>query len=183
MAFSCAWPLAEDRPSMPVVFASRHGETSRSYRLLQDLAANEPLSPTSFGLSVHNAIIGQWSIIRKETEEGIALGGSQDMLEHAFLEACALIHAGAPNVLVIAAEERPPGRYLPWIDDVPFSYAVAFRLGATPQWQLRPGTPIARPHKPALPHPLSTLQQLILGTPGWEHTGPIRSWHWSKVQA
>ncbi len=73
MAFHVAWPLAEGRPPLPLIFASRHGETPRTFAILGDLARGEPLSPTQFSLSVHNAIIGLWSIQRGDTSEMTAL--------------------------------------------------------------------------------------------------------------
>lgn len=194
MVFECAWPLAEDMDAMPMVFASRHGETTRSYALLDDLAGDEPLSPTSFGLSVHNAIVGQWSIIRKETVEGVALAGDDDMLEHAFMEACALMRAGAPRVLVVIAEERPPAEYAAWIDDVPFSHATAFRLAAEgpDPWHVRldaafpSAASLAAADKtdaghPVLPPALALIRRLIRGDQTWRRTGPVRNWLWSRA--
>lgn len=183
MTFGCAWPLAEGCAPMPMVFASRHGETTRSFQLLSDLAADEPLSPTAFGLSVHNAILGQWSIIRKETEETVALAGDTDLLEHAIQEACLLLHGGAPRVLVIAAEERPPRAYLPWIDDVPFSYVVALRLSAGSDWQLSLTRSGQHPVSEHWPHPLNLLRHLVNGTSSWSHSGSTRHWQWGRAAA
>ena len=183
MVFDCAWPLADGLPPMPMVFASRHGETTRGFQLLSDLAAHEPLSPTAFGLSVHNAILGMWSIVRKETQEGVALAGDADTLEHAIQEACLLMHAGAPRVLVVAAEEQPPEAYRKWIDDVPFSYAVALRLSAAPSWRLGLSTPDAAVAAPLWPHPLNLVRHLSAGTPAWTHAGAARHWHWTSSHA
>jgi len=138
--FECAWPLAAERPAMPLVFASRHGETTRNFGLLQALATDEPLSPTAFGLSVHNAIAAQWSIIRRETTESIALSVEDDGLEHAFLEAAMLFGEGHEDVLVVLAEERPPAPYAPWIDDAPYTYAAAFHLRPGTDWTGGPGS-------------------------------------------
>ena len=69
MAFSVGWPLAEGLEDLPLVFISRHGETPRTLDILSDLASEQPLSPTQFSLSVHNAVIGLWSILRNETSE------------------------------------------------------------------------------------------------------------------
>ncbi|WP_211091336.1 beta-ketoacyl synthase chain length factor [Pseudothauera rhizosphaerae] len=186
MVFDCAWPLADGLDPMPIVFASRHGETNRNFAQLQTLAAGEPLSPTAFGLSVHNAIVGQWSIIRKETAEGVALAGEADMLEHAFIEACALLRADSPRVLVVAAEERPPADYAHWITDVPFSYAAAFRVGNAPQWRVEPdATPAAAAvdDEPDWPHPLNLLRHLINETPAWRHDRAARRWTWTRHRA
>lgn len=177
--FECAWPVAQGQPPMPLVYASRHGETTRNFGLLQSLAAGEPLSPTAFGLSVHNALAGQWSIIRRETTESIALSAEDDGLEHAFLEAGLLLADGHHNVLVVLAEERPPAPYSPWIDDVPFSYAAAFRLRAGADWRLEtsPGAGAA----PRLwPNALNLLRHLNLQTPSWRHANHARQWLWTR---
>lgn len=91
MAFSVGWPLAEGLEQLPLVFISRHGETPRTFDILSDLAADQPLSPTQFSLSVHNAVIGLWSIMRGETSEMTALAAAGDGLEHGMLEAAALL--------------------------------------------------------------------------------------------
>src|SRR5690606_17808410 len=101
MVFDCAWPLAEAGPPMPLVFASQHGETTRSFALLQAMGRNEGLSPTSFGLSVHNAIADTWSKVRGDTTQSVALSVNTDGLEQAFLEAAFLIRRGARSALVV----------------------------------------------------------------------------------
>ncbi|WP_241075763.1 beta-ketoacyl synthase chain length factor [Achromobacter insuavis] len=179
-AFECAWPVAEGQPPMPLVFASRHGETTRNFGLLQSLAAGEPLSPTAFGLSVHNAIAGQWSIIRRETTESVALSAEDDGLEHAFLEAGLLLADGHDNVLVVLAEEQPPTPYSPWIDDVPFTYAAAFRLRAGTDWRLEAGAHTASPPPPPWPNALNLLRHLNLQTPSWRHANRARQWLWTR---
>ena len=94
MAFSVGWPLAQGHEALPLVFASRHGETPRTFDILSDLAASQPLSPTQFSLSVHNAVIGLWSIMRGETSEMTAIAAAGDGLEHGLIEACALAAGG-----------------------------------------------------------------------------------------
>ncbi|RBL87651.1 3-oxoacyl-ACP synthase [Streptomyces cavourensis] len=183
--FACAWPVAEGQAPMPLVFASHHGETTRNFGLLQALAANEPLSPTAFGLSVHNAIAGQWSIIRRETPESVALSVEDDGLEHAFLEAGLLLADGHAEVLVVLAEERPPAPYAPWINDVPFSYAAAFRLRAGSDWRLEPvaadsSAPTGADAPQPWPNTLNLLRHLALHTPAWRHANHARHWLWTR---
>src|ERR1700691_2625239 len=50
---------------IPWVVSCRHGDLHRMINLLSSLARNEPLSPTEFSMSVHNAIIGAFSIATK----------------------------------------------------------------------------------------------------------------------
>lgn len=180
--FACAWPLADGYANMPLVFASRHGETSRNFGLLQSLAADEPLSPTAFGLSVHNAIAAQWSIIRRETAESVALSVADDGLEHAFIEAAMLFEQGHENVLVILAEEQPPHPYVPWVDDAPFSYAAAFRLRPGTDWTLALDQVPDTDDTPRVwPNPLNLLRHLALQTPSWRHANHIRQWTWTRT--
>lgn len=177
MVFQVAWPLAEGHPALPLVFVSRHGETPRSLAILQDLAVAEPLSPTQFSLSVHNAIIGQWSILRGDTSEMTALAGEGDGLEMAMLEAATLLADGAPAVLLMIGEEAQPALYAPFIDDVPFPYALALLLVPGDDWnlQLRPGTG----PRTQWPHPLSLIQGLSNECTTLEHTWKERQWIWS----
>lgn len=181
MAFAVAAPLADGQPPMPLVYVSRHGETPRTLGLLEELAREEPLSPTQFSLSVHNAIIGLWSILRGDTSEMTALAGEADGLEHAILEACALLAEGAPQVLVIAAEDAPPAPYRPWIDDVPFAYAVALRLRAGDAWQLSLGGAADAPVSP-WPHPLALVRRLLGASvpPSIRHGS--RTWTWQPAR-
>ena len=48
---------------LPCVFSSRHGDLNRTTKLIENVANQEELSPTQFGLSVHNAVSGLYSIM------------------------------------------------------------------------------------------------------------------------
>src|SRR5690606_36475953 len=110
-----------------------------------------------FSLSVHNSVIGLWSIMRGETSEMTALAAAGDGLEHGAFEAAALLAEGAPAVLLVITEEQPPEAYADWIDDVPFPYAVGLLLPPGDDWQLSLQTnPQARARSP-WPHALNLL--------------------------
>ena len=183
MAFSVGWPLAqghEGHEGLPLVFASRHGETPRTFDILSDLAADQPLSPTQFSLSVHNAVIGLWSIMRGETSEMTALAAAGDGLEHGLIEACALLNEGAPAVLLIITEEQPPQAYARWIDDVPFPYAVGLLLTPGKQWQvsLTSAATATGSAKAPWPHALNLLRHLHDGQASFQHVWNNRVWNW-----
>ncbi|RUL72974.1 beta-ketoacyl synthase chain length factor [Dyella choica] len=191
MTMHVAWPLGGEEEQLPFVFASRHGETPRTFALLGEVADQQPLSPTQFGLSVHNAIAGQWSILRGQRGESVALAGEADTFEHAMLEAAALLGDGAQEVLVVIAEERPPVAYEGWIDDVPFSYAVALRVGgidpnpavrAGQGWQLRLEPNQGASTTAAWPHALDFVRALHAGEDKLEHAWKTRLWSWQRIQ-
>lgn len=190
MTMEVASPLCADDEQLPFVFGSRHGETTRTLQLLHDVASGQPLSPTHFGLSVHNAIAGQWSLLRGQRGESVAIAGEADTFEHAILEAATLLAAGAPSVLAVIAEEVPPAAYNGWINDVPFSYAVALRLGQLDaadtssthsRWQLQLGSPDAAAPAPcAWPHALDFLRALETTQTSFEHVWKARRWQWQR---
>ena len=180
MAFSVGWPLAEGHPALPLVFASRHGETPRTFEILSDLAAEQPLSPTQFSLSVHNAVIGLWSILRGETSEMTALAAAGDGLEHGLIEACALLNEGAPAVLLVITEEQPPEDYACWIDDVPFPYAVGLLLTSGTQWQVTLETGPADAEHAPWPHALNLLRHLFDEQASFQHAWKTRVWTWQR---
>ncbi|WP_449430767.1 beta-ketoacyl synthase chain length factor [Pseudomonas putida] len=181
MAFAVGWPLAEGRDALPLVFVSRHGETPRTFSMLCELAEQQPLSPTQFSLSVHNAITGLWSILRGSTCEMTALAAAGDGFEQGVLEAAALLAEGAAEVLLIVAEELPPDAYRPYIDDVPFSYAVGLLLTPGQQWRLTAsGASTAAPAPGQLPHALSWLRASLSGQATFTHQWKRRTWNWHR---
>lgn len=110
-AMATAHPLLRGR-DIPVLCCSVHGEACRTYALLQDVAAGEPLSPTAFGLSVHNAIVGQLSISLGIHAPALALAGGDYPLQSGFLEAAGMLAEGAPELLLQFYEEPLPELYL-----------------------------------------------------------------------
>ncbi|CAI8751987.1 MULTISPECIES: beta-ketoacyl synthase chain length factor [Pseudomonas] len=180
MAFSVGWPLADGRENLPLVFVSRHGETPRTFEILSDLANEQPLSPTQFSLSVHNAIIGLWSIMRGETSEMTALAAAGDGLEHGMLEAATLLNEGAPAVLLVITEEQPPEAYSTWIDDVPFPYAVGLLLTPGTDWRLTLNSAPQARSKPQWPHALNLLRTLLGQQPHCQHAWKTRLWTWQR---
>lgn len=181
MAFAVATPLAHGLPAMPLVYASRHGETPRTFAILSDMAREEPLSPTQFSLSVHNAIIGLWSIQQHDTSEMTALAAERDGLEHAVLEAAMLLGEGAPAVMVVVAEDEPPAAYQPWIDDVPFPYALALRLTPGRSWSLALEASRNDQQPEQWPHALELIRMLIGQQSSREHHWKTRRWIWQKT--
>ncbi|MEE4157218.1 beta-ketoacyl synthase chain length factor [Pseudomonas viridiflava] len=180
MAFAVGWPLSDGHERMPLVFVSRHGETPRTFDILRDLAADEPMSPTQFSLSVHNAVIGLWSILRGETSEMTALAAAGDGLEYGVFEAAALLAEGAPAVLLVVTEEQPPHAYARWIDDVPFPYAVGLLLTPGNEWQLSLNIDTQGAQRTQWPHALNLLQALHTDQSSCLHPWNNRLWKWQR---
>ena len=125
MALEVAYRCLGDRNDVPAIFSSRHGETSRSVELLTDLAKGLPLSPTTFGLSVHNATGGLFSIARGDHASSSALAAGLSSVEHAVIEACGLLADGASEVLLVVYDRPLPAVYATYQDchEQPFAWA------------------------------------------------------------
>jgi len=109
MALETAYLCLGDRRDIPIVFCSRHGGAHRSVAMLSELATSQPLSLTSFGLSVHNAVGGLFSIARDERVNHVAVAAGNSSVEHSVIEACGLLIDGAAQVLlVVYACPLPP---------------------------------------------------------------------------
>ena len=131
----------DGQADVPTVFCSRHGEVARSIELLSDLARGEPLSPTAFGLAVHNASAGLFSIARADRANHVALAGGTATVEHAVIEASGMLADGAPSVLLVACDAPLPELFAGFEDchEQPWAFAwLMTAAGADPlrlSWQ------------------------------------------------
>lgn len=129
LALQVASELADELdPMAPVIFSSRHGDTERTQQLLTDLANGEQLSPTAFSLSVHNAPLGLFTIVRQITAPSLALAAGKETLAHAWLEAATWLAQGAPQVLLVHADEPLAGFYQADADEQELPQALALLL-------------------------------------------------------
>jgi len=88
---------------VPLVFGSADGDGAVLLKLLRALREREPLSPTQFHNSVHNAPAGYWSIGLSSTAATTAIAAGADTPEVALAEAgLQAIAANAPAIMVVA---------------------------------------------------------------------------------
>lgn len=128
--------LGETEPCAAVA-VSHDGEINRSFALWLDWLRGNGVSPTSFGLSVHNATVGQWSMLRGDMSENTALSAACGGLEAAVAEAAGMLADGMRRVLVVAADEPLADGYtVAPVQRAPFAYAVALLLEAGDDWHL-----------------------------------------------
>jgi len=94
------------------IFCSRHGEFERTLRLLEAIAAREPVSPADFSLSVHNALAGLLSIAWQNQEGHTTIAAGHDSFGYGMLEAAAsLATSPAQPILLIYSTAPLPGVY------------------------------------------------------------------------
>lgn len=181
-----AWCRDAQADGVPVVFASRHGDVARSQTLLETLAADEPLSPAGFGLSVHNAIAALYAIAYGERGNYTALAAGTDSAEAALVEAAALLDDGAPQVLLVVYDATIPPVHAGFLDEPDPIYAWALRIGPAGQGgadlrlDIRADGIATQGKAPALPHALDVLRFLLTDAPTLPHHGDGTAWQWRR---
>ncbi|WP_368563961.1 beta-ketoacyl synthase chain length factor [Pseudoxanthomonas sp. UTMC 1351] len=186
------WCQEAQAESVPLVFASRHGDVERSMELLRALANDEPLSPTGFGLSVHNAIAALYSIIRGMRGNYLALAAGKTTAEAACVEAAGLLADGAPEVLVVGYEAPLPDVYKGFADEPDPFYAWSWRVGQATEGKGTPlrlswgaasravSTPVPASTAAKLPHGLDVQRFLLTQDRTLEFSADGVSWTWQR---
>ncbi len=183
MALEVAYRCADGKSGIPVVFCSRHGDVARALELLTDLGAGTLLSPASFGLAVHNASAGLFSIARGDTANHLAVAGGASSIEHAVIEACGLLADGAPEVLLVAYDIPLPGPFAGYEDchEQPHAWAWLMTQDGTEKiglsWEAGQALPEACN---ALPGTLDVLRFHLRKDVLLERAADGRVWRWMR---
>lgn len=189
VALQAAYDAQGQHPPCPVIFASRYGDMARSVGLLQQLAASEPLSPTDFSMSVHNATGALFSIARGDVHAYTAIAAGQETVEAAFIEAISQLSAGELAVLVVFCEEPLPAPFAVFEETESFPRAWACRLaraepGAGCRLQLMPaasnGPDTDAQVRPKALADMDILRFLVSDADCHWHSVAGRQWQWVR---
>ncbi len=117
----------------PVVFSSRHGDLHKTSLLLQQVALNEDLSPTQFALSVHNSMVGQYSILKQHQAQHSSIAAGDASLHYGILEAWSLLQCNdCEQVLVVYADQKLPEIYQNFDTHPAFDHGMSLLLNKKP---------------------------------------------------
>ena len=119
---------AGEADALPTVFASRYGETGRCLDLLADQARGDALSPTAFGLSVHNAIGAMIALARGDRRNSSAIAAGRATAAAGVVEAMALLEDGAHGASLVVYDSPLPAGYAQFEDEPSAHFAWAWRL-------------------------------------------------------
>jgi hypothetical protein len=182
-ALQTAFWAQGDSLTGPVVFASRWGEIARSVSLLRQLAGGEPLSPTAFSLSVHNASSALYSIARGDQANYAAVSAGPCSAAAGVCEALGLLADGASQVLVVSVESWLPEPYQAFeTEPHPMrAWAALIEAGDEVRLETAPSpasvsVSAVTPPSSSLPPDLAALQ-VLAGAASELRQG---HWHWSR---
>lgn len=180
------WCQSAEAADIPLVFASRHGDIQRTYAMLEALARNEALSPTHFGLSIHNAIAAQYSIAKALKQNYLAVSAGKSTAEAAVIEALGLLHDGAEEVMIVMYDGQLPGPYRVFQDESIAEYAWAWRIkradakaGAYSLAILDSGK-AEENSRSELPHGLEVMRFMLSKDASLHFNDGARRWHWKR---
>jgi hypothetical protein len=182
MALEVAYACLDGRTNVPTVFCSRHGEVGRAVDLLGELAKGEALSPTAFGLAVHNASAGLFSIARADRANHIALAGADATVEHGVVEACGLLAEGAAMVLLVVYDCPLPAplAHFEDCDEQPFAWAWLMTAPAADALSLCLEPASAPAAAQATPSALDVLRFQLRGDARHERVCRAQRWTWTR---
>lgn len=181
-----AWAVFPDGGMTPrMVLSSRHGEYSRTFSVLTELAQSGEVSPAEFSLSVHHALAGLLSIACGDTAGHTAIAAGPESFAYALLEAAACLADKAEPVLLMHFDEALPEIYTEIDGAAEDPVALAFLL--YPQNSSK-GYPIRQSMWPAVqaaadPLALRFIELLENRTKEVTGTGPRMNWRWCRAAA
>jgi hypothetical protein len=180
-AFGCG--SRDELAGVTTVFASRHGDSATSIALLQSVARGEPLSPTRFSHSVHNAPAGLFCIATGNRLPSTSLAAARGTFGSGFLEAMLMLRRGDGRpVLLVTADEPVPPPFTAFRDEPLAAYALALLLLPGGDVAFRPAGGGDRVRSREWPPALEFLRWLRLGGPAVTLGAEAGPWTWSRTR-
>lgn len=166
-----------------LVFASRHGELERNFSILTNLAEQQPVSPTDFAMSVHNAAVGNATITAKKPLVSSSVSAGRDTFGQGLVEVAAFHFAGYQRVLLVDFDGAIPAFYQPYLSHEPagFPFAVALLLEAGSQLRVESAPAEQKEsYRADLPQSLAFLHGWLSEAPAFSCAGERLRWQWSR---
>lgn len=146
---------------LPLIYASRHGNTPQTLGMLEALGSNEPISPARFSMSVHNAVLGVYSISCAHHRPLQALGACGDEFDAILHEARGYLAAGYRAVVAVLSESPLAAAYQDRTEHPGTACAVGIRLSRGPGRKVL----VPQHHSHGTPTPVEVIAWLNGDTP------------------
>ena len=137
LAMQAALQIASDQSIDYIVFSSRHGELTRTVKLIEDIMSGEDASPMAFSQSVHNTAAGLFTINTNRATPVTSIAAGQSTYHHAFIESSAYLKENPTHrVLIVNFDEPLPALYQLYEKQKYQGVAFAAILSAGEKYQL-----------------------------------------------
>jgi hypothetical protein len=182
-AFECC-PDSE-RSEARTVFASRHGNINESIDLVESIARKQPISPTRFSHTVHNAQAGLFSIAAQNRQTSSSIAALEDTFACGYIEALTHLQREPERaVLLVVADVPLAPTFARLVDEPAASYGVSLLLataGEGPAISFGAAAADARSRKPPWPDAAEFLRWLLVGESHLCLGSGCRRWRWERT--
>jgi hypothetical protein len=180
IAVQAALQLSQDQLVDYIIFASRHGELTRTVKLLEDIMNGDDASPLAFSQSVHNTAAGLFTIASKRATPATSLAAGENSLSSALIEAyCYLAENPDHNVLLVDFDEPLPELYHQYETQSFQSYALALLITSGMDYSLTIANKLQQT-MPKTPHAFQLIDFLINKKKKLLIQGSNKQWTWIR---
>ncbi len=164
-----------------LIFTSRHGESPRGEKLLSLIAEAQPLSPTDFMMSVHNAAVGMVTIAKRQHLPTSSISSGADSFHAGVVEALGMLMDGFERVLLVDFENALPPMIKAGFEPMPdFAYAVGVVIEKTGDWTLSMDWTGSATQEPAVPSSLGFAHGFLGEASAFTTHGAMSSFTWRR---
>ena len=108
-----------------VIYSSLSGEIQHNYKVLIACAKDIPCSPTDFSMSVHNAAVGNFTILSKADIPSSSVSASEDSFMQALVDAYIRLDNDKDRILVVDYNVSIPEFFINYSDSDLLDYPIA----------------------------------------------------------
>jgi hypothetical protein len=174
----------ERRAQVRTVFASRHGNINESIPMLDRLAERQPISPTKFSHTVHNAQAGLFSIAADNRQASSSVAAQQDTFACGYLEALTHLQRDPRSeVLLVMADIPLAPTFAKLVEEPVAAYGLAVLLaagGAGQTLAFGTATSGAVASKRAWPDAMEFLRWFLTDDPSLSLGSGACRWIWER---
>ncbi|MFT6925895.1 MAG: 3-oxoacyl-(acyl-carrier-protein) synthase [Psychromonas sp.] len=137
LALQCALQVSAQQKIDYIVFSSRHGELTRTVKLIEDIINGGDASPIFFSQSVHNTAAGLFTIAAKRATPATSLAAAENSLHYAVIEAGTYLQENPQDTVLLVNFDQPlPAPYQQFETNSYKGFALAMLLTTGDQLQL-----------------------------------------------
>lgn len=185
LALQAALDISTEESIDYIIFASRHGELTRTIKLIEDIMKGEDASPMAFSQSVHNTAAGLFTISANRATPVTSLAAVESSLHHALIEAAIYLQENPQHrVLIVDFDEPLPTPYEKYEaqlhDNHPYQgYAFTAILSAGDDIHLS-WTKNTVEATPSLPQSFSIIDSLLQNKSNVTINDQRMAWSWRR---
>ena len=137
LAVQAALQISTEQQIDYIIFSSRHGELTRTVKLIEEIISGRDASPIAFSQSVHNTAAGLFTINTNRAVPVTSLAAVESTLHHALIEASIYLQENPEHrILLVDFDEPLPSPYAKYEDQNYQGYAFSALLSLGNQYQL-----------------------------------------------